>query len=153
MKRRFIGSLCFLVPLFYLSMGHMMGLPIPAIFHGRENALIFALAQFLLTLPILYINDKYYKVGFRTLYHRAPNMDTLIAVGSAAAMLYGIFVLFQLAYGMGHGDWERVEQYRMDLYFESAGMILTLITLGKFLETRSRGKTSQGNLQTDGSGT
>ncbi len=143
MKRRFIGSLCFLVPLFYLSMGHMMGLPIPAIFHGRENSLIFALAQFLLTLPILYLTDKYYKVGCRTLYHSAPHMDTLIAVGSAAAMLYGIFVLFQLAYGMGHGDWERVEQYRMDLYFESAGMILTLITLGKFLETRSRGKTSQ----------
>ena len=143
MKRRFVTSLCFLVPLVYLSMGHMVGLPVPAVFLGRENALILALAQFLLTLPILYINDKYYKVGFKALIHGGPNMDTLIAVGSAAAMVYGVFVLFQLGYGLGHGDWARVEEYRMELYFESAGMILTLITLGKFLETRSRGKTSQ----------
>ena len=143
MKRRLIGSFCFLIPLMYLSMGHMLGLPVPAVFHGAENAAVFALAQLLLTLPIVYLNDKYYKVGFRALVHGAPNMDTLIAVGSSASMLYGLFVLFQLVWGTGHGDWARVEEYRMELYFESAGMILTLITLGKFLEARSRGKTSQ----------
>ena len=143
MKRRLVLSFCFLIPLFYLSMGHMLGAPLPGIFHGTENALIFALTQFLLTLPILYINDKYYKVGFRSLLHRAPNMDSLIAVGSAAALIYGIFALYQIGYGLGHGDEARVTKWSMDLYFESSGMILTLITLGKFLETRSRGKTSQ----------
>ena len=143
MKRRLILSFCFLIPLFYISMGHMMGLPIPAFLHGRENALSFAFVQFLLALPILYINDKYYKVGFKSLFKGAPNMDTLIAVGSAAAMIYGIFAIFQIGWGLGHGDWARVEEWSMDLYFESAGMILTLITLGKFLETRSKGKTSE----------
>ena len=108
-----------------------------------ENALAFGLTQLLLTLPILYINDTYYKVGFKTLWHRAPNMDSLIAVGSAAAVIYGIFAIYQIGYGLGHGDMELVERYHMDLYFESAGMILTLITLGKFLEKRSKGKTSQ----------
>lgn len=143
MKRRFCLSLCFLLPLFYLSMGHMMGLPVPGFFHGRENALTFALTQFLLTLPILYLNDKYYKVGFKTLAKGAPNMDSLIALGSAAAMIYGVVALFQIGYGLGHGDWVRVDRWRMDLYFESAGMILTLITLGKYLETRSKGKTGE----------
>ncbi len=143
MKRRFCLSLVFLVPLFYLSMGHMMGWPLPAFFHDPGNVFVTAFLQFLLTLPILYLNDKYYKVGFRALCHRAPNMDSLIALGSAASMGYGIAALFQIAWGMGHGDMARVEQWSMDLYFESAGMILTLITLGKWLETRSKGKTSQ----------
>ena len=143
MKRRLIWSFVFLVPLFYISMGHMLGAPLPAFLTGMENALAFGLTQLLLTLPILYINDKYYKVGFKTLWHRAPNMDSLIAVGSAAAVVYGVFAIYQIGYGLGHGDMELVERYHMDLYFESAGMILTLITLGKFLETRSKGKTGQ----------
>jgi Cu+-exporting ATPase len=143
MKVRLIGSFICLIPLFYLSMGHMMGWPLPAGLLGHENMLTLALIEFLLTLPIVYLNDKYYKVGFKTLWHRAPNMDTLIAIGSAAAVVYSLYALFQLSYGLGHGDMERVEQYHMSLYFESAGMILTLVTLGKFLETRSRGKTSQ----------
>ena len=143
MKRRFLVSLCFLVPLFYIAMGHMMGWPLPAFFHDSRNALAFAFLQFLLVLPIMYINDKYYRVGFKTLFHGAPNMDSLIAVGSAAAVIYGIAAIFQIGYGLGHGDMERVNHWAMDLYFESAGMILTLITLGKFLETRSKGKTSQ----------
>ena len=143
MKRRFLVSLCFLVPLFYIAMGHMMGWPLPAFFHDSRNALAFAFIQFLLVLPIMYINDKYYRVGFKTLFHGAPNMDSLIAVGSAAAVIYGIAAIFQIGYGLGHGDMERVNHWAMDLYFESAGMILTLITLGKFLETRSKGKTSQ----------
>ena len=143
MKRRLIWSFVFLIPLFYISMGHMMGAPLPAWLTGHENAVAFGLTQLLLTLPIMYINDKYYKVGFKTLWHRAPNMDSLIAVGSAAAVIYGVFAIYQMGFGLGHGDMELVEKYHMDLYFESAGMILTLITMGKFLETRSKGKTSQ----------
>ena len=143
MKRRLILSFLFLIPLFYISMGHMMGAPLPAFLVGHENAISFAFTQLLLTLPLLYINEKYYKNGFRSLLHGGPNMDSLIAVGSIAAVIYGVFAIYQIGYGLGHGDMARVEQYHMDLYFESAGMILTLITLGKFLETRSKGKTSQ----------
>jgi len=143
MKRRFWLSLVFLIPLFYIAMGHMMGWPLPAFFHDmRANGLSVALIQFLLVLPIMAINNKYYRVGFKTLLHGAPNMDSLIALGSTAAVVYGIVALFQISYGLGHGDMARVDQWTMDLYFESAGMILTLITLGKYLETRSKGKTS-----------
>ena len=143
MKRRLIASIIFLVPLFYLSMGHMMGWPLPHIFHGTENALIFAFTQLLLTVPILIINQKYFRVGFKTLWHRSPNMDALIAVGSGAALVYGIIALYFIGWGLGHGDTAMVERYSMDLYFESAGMIVTLITVGKYLETRSKGKTGQ----------
>ena len=143
MKHRLIWSFVFLIPLFYISMGHMLGAPLPGFLTGLENAVAFGLTQLLLTLPIMYINDKYYRVGFKTLAHLGPNMDSLIAVGSSAAVIYGIFAIYQMGYGLGHRDWALVEQYHMDLYFESAGMILTLITLGKYLETRSKGKTSQ----------
>ena len=143
MKHRMVWSFVFLIPLFYISMGHMMGAPLPGFLTGMDNALAFAFTQLLLTLPILYLNDKYYKVGFKTLLHGAPNMDSLIAVGSIAAVIYGVFAIYQIGFGLGHGDGELVAKYHMDLYFESAGMILTLITLGKFLETRSKGKTSQ----------
>ena len=142
-KHRLIWSFVFLIPLFYISMGHMMGAPLPGFLLGPENAVAFGLTQLLLTLPIMYLNDKYYQVGFKTLLHRAPNMDSLIAVGSAAAVVYGVFAIYQMGYGLGHGDLALVARYHMDLYFESAGMILALITLGKFLETRSKGKTSQ----------
>lgn len=151
MKTRFWWSLGFLIPLMYVSMHHMFqmwfGLPVPGFIagflHGNENALNFALVQFLLVLPILYLNRKYFIVGFKTLLHGSPNMDSLIAVGASAAMVYGIFAIFRISYGLGHGDMAVVQQYSADLYFESAGMILTLITLGKFLETRSKGKTSE----------
>ena len=143
MKRRFFASLVFLLPLFYIAMGHMMGWPLPGFFHDTGNVMVVAMIQFLLTLPIMYLNRKYYTVGFRTLWHRAPNMDSLIALGSTAAVVYGVAALFQMAWGLGHGDQARVDKWSMDLYFESAGMILTLITLGKWLETRSKGKTSQ----------
>ena len=143
MKRRLIWSFVFLIPLFYISMGHMLGAPLPGILLGHENEVIFGLNQLLLTIPIMYINDKYYKVGFKTLWNRAPNMDSLIAVGSAAAVIYGVLAIYQMGYGMGHGDMDRVAHYHMDLYFESAGMILTLVTLGKFLETRSKGRTGE----------
>ncbi len=143
MKHRMVWSFAFLIPLFYISMGHMMGAPLPGFLTGMDNALAFAFTQLLLTMPIMYLNDKYYKVGFKTLFRGAPNMDSLIAVGSMAAVAYGVFAIYQIGFGLGHGDGDLVAKYHMDLYFESAGMILTLITLGKFLETRSKGKTSQ----------
>lgn len=142
MKTRLIISMVFLIPLFYISMGHMMGLPLPSILTGHKNALSFAFTQFLLSLPILYVNFKYFKTGFKTLLKGKPNMDSLIAIGCTAAMGYGIFAIFKIGYGFGHGNMEMVHQYSMDLYFESAAMILALITLGKYLETRAKGKTS-----------
>lgn len=143
LKVRFLTSLIFLLPLFYLSMGHMMGWPIPSFFHGTQNAMVYALTLFLLTLPPLIINRAYFVGGFRSLWNRAPNMDALIAVGSSAAVLYGIVALYAIGWGLGHGDTALVERYAMDLYFESAAMIVTLITLGKYLEARSKGKTGQ----------
>ena len=143
MKTRLIVSFIFLIPLMYVSMGSMVGLPQPAFLSGHGNAVSFAFTQFLMCLPILYVNRKYFQVGFKTLWHRAPNMDSLIAVGSTAALVYGIFAIYRMSYGLGVGNEELVMKYHMDLYFESAVMILTLITLGKYLETRSRRKTSE----------
>ena len=141
MKKRIIGSAICLVVLMYFTMGHMIGLPAPHWYHGVKNALVAALLQFFLTLPVVYLNRVYYSRGLKALWHRAPNMDSLIAVGSLAALGYGVAALFRMAYGMGHEDWELVQSYGENLYFESAAMILTLITLGKFLETRAKGKT------------
>ena len=141
MKRRLTVSLIFLALLMYVSMGHMVGIPLPHFLHGTENAMSFALTQFLLTLPICIVNRRFFTNGFKTLLHGAPNMDSLIAIGSGAAMVYGVFALYQIGYGLGHGDAARVQTYVSDLYFESAGMILTLITVGKLLETRAKGKT------------
>lgn len=151
MKRRLIGSFVCLIPMMYISMGemmhHMFGLPVPQLFHhifyGTENGIAFAFVQFLLLLPIVYLNQSYYRNGIRNLFHRSPNMDTLIAVGSLAAIVYGIAAVFLIGYGLGHGDMALAEKYSGDLYFESAGMIVTLITLGKYLESRSKGKTSE----------
>ena len=137
-KTRLIASLAFLIPLMYVSMGHMMGAPLPHVFHGQAGALVFAFTQFLLTLPILYINRKFFVGGTKSLWHKAPNMDSLIALGSGAAVLYGIFAIYQIGWGFGIGDLQLVDRYRMDLYFESAGTILTLITFGKYLETKSK---------------
>jgi len=142
MKNRLIISFAFAIPLFYLSMGHMLKWPLPGIFHGTENALIFAFTQFLLALPVMITNNKYYKVGFKTLFKGSPNMDSLIAIGTTAAVSYGVFAIYKIGYGLGHMDMDMVMTYSMDLYFESAAVILALITLGKFLETRAKGKTS-----------
>lgn len=140
-RTRLWVSIVFLALLMYVSMGHMLGLPLPGFLHGTQNALPFAFLQFLLTLPVLYVNRKFYFGGFRALAHRAPNMDSLVAVGSAAAMLYGVIAIFMIGAALGRGDWDTVERYRTNLYFESAAMILTLVTVGKFLEERSKGKT------------
>lgn len=141
MKKRIIGSFVCLAVLMYFTMGHMFGLPVPHWYHGVENAMVGALLQFFLTLPIVYLNRVYYTRGMKALWHRSPNMDSLIAVGSLSALIYGIAALFRMAWGIGHGDWELVRHYSENLYFESAATILTLITLGKFLETRAKGKT------------
>ncbi len=141
MKIRIIGSAVFLVILMYFTMGHMVGLPVPHWYHGTENAVVAALLQLFLTLPVVYLNRVYYFRGLKALWHRSPNMDSLIAVGSLAALIYGVAALFRMGYSMGHGDWDTVKLYSENLYFESAAMILTLITLGKFLETRAKGRT------------
>lgn len=141
MAIRLIGSGISLVILMYFTMGHMVGLPVPHWYHGRENALVAALLQLLLTLPPVYLNRVYYSRGFKSLWHRSSNMDSLIAVGSLASLVYGCAALFRMSYALGHGDWDTVERYRENLYFESAAMILTLITLGKFLEDRAKRKT------------
>lgn len=143
MQQRIVTSFVFLIVLMYISMGSMVGLPIPSFLSGVENAVNFALTQFLLTIPIVIVNKKYYINGFKTLWHRAPTMDALIAVGSSAALIYGVFVLYQLGWGLGHQDMPRVHQYMHDLYFESAAMILTLVTLGKYFETRAKKKTGE----------
>lgn len=124
MKKRLVISLVFGGLLFYISMGHMMGWPLPPILTGMKNAMIFAFTQFLLLLPIVYVNFRYYKVGFKTLFQGAPNMDSLIAIGSSAAIVYGIYAIYKIGYGFGHSDMQMVHNFMMDLYFESAGMIL-----------------------------
>ncbi len=151
MKKRLLVSFACLVPLMYISMHHMFyewfGLPVPGFmmqfFHGDANAIAYAFSQFLLVLPILYMNRKFFSIGFRSLAKGAPNMDTLVAIGSSAALVYGVYAIFAMGYGMGHGNWDLVADFSMDIYFESAGTILTLITLGKFLEARSKGRTGE----------
>lgn len=151
MKKRLIISISFLIPLMYIAMNHMLyewfGIPIPqfikSFFSGNENTIIFGFTQFLLLLPIVYVNRNYFRVGFKRLLKLTPNMDTLIAIGSGAAIVYGIFAIYMIGYGLGHNQIDIVQRYSMDIYFESAGTILTLITVGKYLETKSKGKTSE----------
>lgn len=142
-KQSLILSFVFLIPLFYISMGHMVGAPLPSILLGHENMMIFALTELFLTLPIMYINRGYYQRGLKALLHRSPNMDTLIALGSAAAAVYSIYAIYMMGYALGRGQIDMAHHYMMQLYFESAGMILTLISLGKYLESRSKQKTTE----------
>ncbi|HQG68004.1 MAG TPA: heavy metal translocating P-type ATPase, partial [Paludibacteraceae bacterium] len=143
MQKRWWITFGFWLPLLYLSMGSMLGWYIPAFFRGEENAMVFAFTQFLLTLPIAMSNEKYFRNGFKMLFKAAPNMDSLIAIGSSAAILYGIYGLYKIAYGLGHAQPELVHQFAHDMYFESGATILTLITLGKYLESRSKSQTSR----------
>ena len=143
MKRRLLVSFLFTLPLFYISMGHMAGLPMPGFLTGDRNALAFAFTQFLLTVPVIFVNFKYYRVGFKTLFSGSPNMDSLIAIGSGAAVVFGVYAIYKMAFALGLGDMATVHHFAMNLYFESAAMILTLITLGKFFEARAKGKTSE----------
>ena len=141
-RMRLIVSFVFTIPLFYLSMGHMFGWPLPDFFLGHENMLTFAFTQFLLLLPVVFVNFKFFRVGFKTLFRGSPNMDSLIALGSTASTVYGIVAIYRIGWGMGHGDVDFAHMAAMDLYFESAAMILTLITLGKYFEARAKGKTT-----------
>jgi len=143
MKRRLVLSFCFFVPMMYVAMGHMLGLPFPHALMRAENALLFAALQLALTVPVLVINRKFFNNGFRSLFHGGPNMDTLIAVGASASVVYGLYTMARIAAALSQGDLAAVDEHRMNLYFESAVTILTLITLGKFLEARSRGKTGE----------
>ena len=143
MKKRLALSLIFTIPLFYVSMGHMMGWPLPSFLLGSENSMVFALTLFLLVIPVAIINRKFFVGGFKSLFHLSPNMDSLIAMGSGAALIYGIYAMYKIAFALGAGDMETAHAFAMDLYFESAGMILTLITLGKTLEARAKGRTSE----------
>ncbi len=141
-KKSLIASVILLIALMYISMGHMLGLPLPSLLQGAENAVIFAFLQFIITIPVLILNRKYYINGFRALLHRAPNMDSLIAIGTTAAVVYGVFAIFMIGYGLGHNQHETVHSYMESLYFETAAMIVTLVSVGKYIEERSKGKTS-----------
>ncbi len=147
LKFRLVWSIVFLLPTVYIAMHSMLPLPVPPIvaelFDGRQNAVTFAFAQFLLVLPIMYLNRKYYVSGFKTLLAGAPNMDSLVGLGSMSAAVFGAFALFRIGQGLGTGDVALVDEYSRNLYFESAGMIVTLITVGKFFEARAKGRTSQ----------
>ena len=141
LRRRLLWSLGFLLVLMYFSMGHMMfGWPLPAFFH--DNHVAMGLLQLLLSVVIMVINQKFFVSGFKSLFHRAPNMDTLIALGSSAAFLYSTVVLFLMTYAQVHSGTDAAKVYMDEFYFESAAMILTLITVGKMLEAHSKGKTT-----------
>ena len=142
MKLRLLISVAFLAVLMYFTMGHMIGLPLTGWMHAQENALVSALMQLMLTLPVVYLNRIYFARGLKALWHRSPNMDSLIAVGSAAALVYGIAALFRMSWAIGHDRMDVVMAYSENLYFESAAMILTLVTVGKFLETGAKDKTT-----------
>ena len=149
MRSRLTVSILFLLPTMYIAMSHMLagwGIPYPAgfadVFWGAENALTFALAQFVLILPIMYVNRAYYVNGFRSLLHGAPNMDTLVGIGSMASALFGVFAMFRMSWGLGHGNLALAAEYSTNLYFESAGLSVTLITVGKYLEARAKGQTT-----------
>ena len=151
MKKRLIISICFWIPLMYVAMYHMFydlfGIPVPKLindlFHGPENAITFGFTQILLLIPIIYVNRNYFIIGFKRLFKLSPNMDSLIAIGSFSAIIYGIYAIYMIGFGLGHNNLELVSRFLNDLYFESAGTILTLITVGKYLETKSKGKTSE----------
>ena len=138
---RLISSLALCLVLMYVSMGHMIGLPLPAFLSGVQNAVSFALIQLLLCLPVWYINRNYYIVGFKRLFKGSPNMDSLIAVGSSAGAIYAVIIIFVMSNALGLGDIATVQKYHHQLYFESSAMILALVDLGKYFEGKSKQKT------------
>lgn len=142
LRDRLILSCVFTIPLFYVAMGHMFGWPLPAVFLGQENLMTFGLTQLLLLTPVIFVNFAFFRNGFRALFHGAPNMDSLVSLGATASAAYGIWSLYQVGIALGAGQLDAAEMAAMDLYFESAGMILTLITCGKFLEARAKGATT-----------
>ncbi|MGI6433260.1 MAG: heavy metal translocating P-type ATPase [Sphaerochaetaceae bacterium] len=142
MKKRLIISFAFSIPLMYLAMGHMFNWPLPPWFHSPQLAMNFAFTQFLLAIPVFIANSRYFKSGFTALGKRSPTMDSLIALGSSAALVYGVYAIYRIGIGLGVGDAQTVNRFSMDLYFESAVMILSLVLLGKYLEAKAKGRTS-----------
>ena len=142
LKQRLILSIIFLIPLLYISMGHMLLLPVPLFLSGKENSLLFAFTQFLLTIPVVVINGHFFVSGIKAFFNKMPNMDSLVAIGAGASLLYGIFAIYMMIYGFSHGNFDFVLRYSKVLYFESCATILTLVTVGKYLEARSKAKTS-----------
>ncbi len=142
MKKRLIFSIILLIPLMYIAMGEMLGLPLPSFLQGEKNSLLSAFTQFLITVPVLTINKKFFVSGVKGIKNKMPNMDSLVALGSGASLLYGIFAVYRMIYGFSAGDMNIVHQYSHSLYFESSAMILTLVTVGKYLESISKTKTS-----------
>ena len=142
LKQRLISSIIFLLPLLYISMGHMLLLPVPLFLSGKENSLLFAFTQFLLTIPVVVINGHFFVSGIKAFFNKMPNMDSLVAIGAGASLLYGIFAIYMMIYGFSHGNFDFVLRYSKVLYFESCATILTLVTVGKYLEARSKAKTS-----------
>lgn len=143
LKKRLMVSIPLILVLMYVAMGNMINIPYPRFLAGYKNAGVFALLQFLIALPIIYVNRKYFENGFKALFNGHPNMDSLVAIGSSAAVIYGVFALFMINIGLGRQDSDMVHQYMHDLYFEAATMILTLITLGKYFEVKSKVKTTE----------
>lgn len=141
MRKRLVISFIFFIPVMYLSMGSMAGLPQFSFFKHYEGSFNYAFTLFLLTIPVLIVNRKYFINGFKALFNKAPNMDSLVALGSSAAVIYGIFAIYKIVYGYTYQETSIVMKYSHDLYFESAVTILTLITLGKYLETKSKRRT------------
>lgn len=142
LKQRLILSIIFLIPLLYISMGHMLLLPVPLFLSGKENSLLFAFTQFLLTIPVVVINGHFFVSGIKAFFNKMPNMDSLVAIGAGASLLYGIFAIYMMIYGFSHENFDFVLRYSKVLYFESCATILTLVTVGKYLEARSKSKTS-----------
>ncbi len=140
---RLVVSILFTIPILYISMGHMAKLPLPNAFPFSDNAFALAFTQFLLTIPIVFVNATYFTKGFQSLFSGAPNMDSLIAIGSSAATVSGIIAIYRIGYAMNYSDIATAHHAAINLHFESAAMILTLITLGRYIETRAKSKTSE----------
>ncbi len=142
MRNHFWLSFGFIIPLYYVSMGYNLGLPYPPALHSLQYAFLYMFIQFWVLMPIVYINRRYFFTGFKTLFRGSPNMDSLIAIGTSAAIVYGLFATFRVFIGLKTGNNHLINKYLNDLYYESAGTILTLITLGKYLEARSKRRTT-----------
>ena len=142
MRKRLVWSLIILVPLLYLAMGHMVGLPVPSVISGLDRSPAFAFTQLLLTIPVLIINRKFFAGGLKALFKKNPNMDSLVAIGSGSAFLYGIYVIYEMLFALSEGDMASLQHFSHLLYFESSATILTLVTVGKYMEAKSKARTS-----------
>lgn len=140
---KLVAGLILLIPIFYISMGHMIGIPLPSFLSGHENAISFAFTQFILVLPYFFLFKEYFIRGFKALINKSPNMDSLVAIGASVSFVYGIASIYIIGYGLGHMNMELVEKYMHNLYFESVATILSFVSIGKYMETLSKKKTTK----------